>query len=74
MLMSVIYTNSFTKDTVAPCLSKMKAPAFSAIRSRLHTKPSLIEAQSLSHRMMIVLQMQTHIIFLRCRFFNNQIP
>ena len=57
-------------------LIQNEAPVFSAIRSRMHTKLSLIEAQQLSHRtgMLIVLQMQTPIIFLSCRFFNNQIP
>ena len=74
LLMSVIYKNSFTKDTVDPCLYKMKAPAFSAIRSRMHTKPSLIEAQQLSHRMLIVLQMQTPINFLSCSFLKILSP
>ena len=46
----------------------------SSSRSRMHTKPFLIEEQHLSHRMLIVLQMQTPIIFLSCRFLNNQIP
>ena len=33
-----------------------------------------ILAQQLSHRILIFQQMQTPIIFLSCRFFNNPIP
>ena len=47
--------NSFKKDTLDPSLYTMKAPVFLAIPSRLHTTPSLLEEQKLSHRMLIVL-------------------
>ena len=55
-------------------LIQIESSSLFSIHSKMHTNPSLIEAQQLSHRMLIVLQMQTHIIFLRCRFFNNPIP
>ena len=74
LLMPVIYKNSFTKDAVDPCLYKMKAPVFSAIHSRMHTKPFLREEQQLSHRMLIFLQMQTPIIFLSCFFSTIRSP
>ena len=52
----------------------MKAPVFSAIHSRMHTKPFLREEQQLSHRMLIFLQMQTPIIFLSCFFSTIRSP